>query len=181
MMSPPPVLSSTWPAWSRRISPRPVWKCNSPRRPVQRTAPRSASPRMCEPAGRLQITAPKGWKRYTPLGGREAIDLQIDLPAGSHLRGEADLGAVRCTGRLGEVHLKTGLGEIRLDQAGQVELKTGGGDIIVDQVADHAELRTGTGAVQARSIGGSAVVKNGNGDTWIGEVVGELRVSAANG
>ena len=132
-------------------------------------------------AGRLQIRAPKGWKRYTPLGGRESIDLQINLPAGSHMRGEADLGAVRCTGRLGELHFKTGLGEIRLDQAGQVELKTGGGDIIVDQVADHAELRTGTGAVQARSIGGSAVVKNGNGDTWIGEVVGELRVSAANG
>lgn len=132
-------------------------------------------------AGRLQIRTPKGWKRYTPLGGRESIDVQIDLPAGSHVRGDMDLGAVRCTGRLGESHFKTGLGDIRLDQADQVELKTGGGDIIVDQVAGHAELRTGTGAVQASSIGGSAVVKNGNGDTWIGEVVGELRVSAANG
>jgi hypothetical protein len=132
-------------------------------------------------AGRLQIRAPKGWKRYAPMGGRESIGLQIDLPAGSHVSGEADLGAVHCTGRLGEVHFKTGLGEIRLDQAGQVELKTGAGDIIVDRVADHAELRTGTGAVQARSIGGSAVIKNGNGDTWIGEVVGELQASAANG
>ena len=63
--------------------------------------------------------------------------MQIDLPAGSHVRGEADLGAVRCTGRLGDVHFKTGLGEIRLDQAGQAELKTGGGDIIVDHVADQ--------------------------------------------
>jgi DUF4097 and DUF4098 domain-containing protein YvlB len=95
--------------------------------------------------------------------------------------GEADLGAVRCAGRLGEVRFKTGLGEIRLHQAGQVELKTGGGDIIVDHVADDAELTTSTGAVQVGSIGGSAVVKNGNGDTWIGEIVGELRVSAANG
>jgi DUF4097 and DUF4098 domain-containing protein YvlB len=132
-------------------------------------------------AGRLQIKAPKGWKRYTPLGGGESIDVQINLPAGSHMRGESDLGAVRSMGRLGELHFKTGLGEIRLEQADQVELKTGGGDIIVDQVAGHAELRTGTGAVQARSIGGSAVVKNGNGDTWIGEVAGELRVNAANG
>ena len=96
------------------------------------------------------------------------------------MRGEADLGAVRCTGRLGESTSRRA-GEIRLDQAGPVELKTGAGDIIVDQVADHAELRTGTGAVQVGSIGGSAMVKNGNGDTWIGEVVGELRVSAANG
>ena len=35
--------------------------------------------------------------------------------------------------------------------------------------------------MEARSIGGSAVVKNGNGDIWIGEVVGELQASAANG
>jgi DUF4097 and DUF4098 domain-containing protein YvlB len=132
-------------------------------------------------AGRLQIRAPKGWKRYTPLGGRESIDVQIELPTGSHVRAEADLGAVRCTGRLGDVHIKTALGEIRVDQAGQAELRTGAGDIIVDRVADQAELRTGTGAVQATSIGGSALVKNGNGDTWIGEVAGELRVSAANG
>jgi hypothetical protein len=132
-------------------------------------------------AGRLQVKAPKGWKRYTPLGGRESIDVRIELPAGSHVRGETDLGAVRCTGRLGDVHFKTGLGEIRLEQAGEVEVRSGAGDIIVDQAAGSAELRTGSGAVQARGIGGGAVVTNGNGDTWIGEVSGELRVSAANG
>jgi len=131
--------------------------------------------------GRLQIRAPKGWRRYTPLGGGESVDVQIDLPAGSHVQGEAGMAAFRCTGRLGECRFKTGLGEIRLDQAGLARLTTGGGDIIVDQVTDHAELKTGTGAVQVGSIGGSAVVKNGNGDTWIGEVIGELRVNAANG
>lgn len=131
--------------------------------------------------GRLQITAPKGWRRYTPLGGGESIDVQIGLPSGSHVRGEASMGAVRCTGRLGESRIKTGLGEIRLEEAVLAVLSTGGGDIIVDRVADHAEIHTGTGAVQVRSIGGSAVVKNGNGDTWIGEIAGELRVNAANG
>ena len=131
--------------------------------------------------GRLLIKAPKEWKRFTPLGGRESIAVQIELPVGSHVRAEASLAALRCSGRLGDVHFKTGLGEIRLDQANQVELRTGGGDIIVGQVVGHAELRTGTGAVQVRSIGGSAAIKNGNGDTWIGEVIGELRVNAANG
>ena len=131
--------------------------------------------------GRLLINAPKGWRRYTPLGGGESIDVQIGLPVGSHVRGEASMAAMRCTGRLGECLFRTGLGEIHLDKAGLAQLSTGGGDIIVDQVTDHAEFTTGTGAVQARSIGGSAVVKNGNGDTWIGEVIGELRVNAANG
>jgi hypothetical protein len=131
--------------------------------------------------GRLVIKAPKGWKQYTFRGGGESIDVQIDLPAGSNVQGEAGLAAFRCTGRLGECRFKTGLCEIRLDRAGLAQLRTGGGDIILDRVADDAELTTGTGAVQVGSIGGSAVVKNGNGDTWIGDVLGELCVKAGNG
>ena len=56
--------------------------------------------------GRLTIKAPKGWRRYTPFGGGESIDVQIDLPAGSHVRGEASMAAVRCTGRLGECRFR---------------------------------------------------------------------------
>ncbi len=131
--------------------------------------------------GRLLIKAPKGWRQYTFRGGGDSIDVQIDLPAGSHVQGEAGIAAFRCTGRLGECRFKTGIGEIRLDQAGRAQLSTGGGDIIVDRVVDHAEVATGSGAVRVGSIGGTAVVKNSNGDTWIGEVSGELRVHAANG
>lgn len=131
--------------------------------------------------GRLQIRAPKGWRRYTPLGGRESIDVKISLPVGSHVRGEAGIAAFRGTGRLGDCRLKTGLGEIRLDRAGLAVLRTGAGDITVDQVADRAEIVTGTGALEVGSIGGTAVLKNSNGDTWVGEVTGELRVNAANG
>jgi hypothetical protein len=114
--------------------------------------------------GVLQIKAPKGWKRYTFRGGGESIDVRIELPTGSQLRGEAALAALRSTGTLGECRYKTG-----------------GGDINVDQVAGTAELTTGIGAVRVERIGGLATVKNGNGDTWIGDVVGDLHVKAANG
>ena len=33
-------------------------------------------------AGRLLIKAPKGWRRYTPRGGGDSIDVQIELPGG---------------------------------------------------------------------------------------------------
>jgi DUF4097 and DUF4098 domain-containing protein YvlB len=131
--------------------------------------------------GRLVIKAPKGWRQYTFRGGGESIDVQIALPAGSHVRGEAGMGAVRCTGPLGECHFKTGMGEIQLDQGGPVQINTGAGDITVDKVADHADITTGSGAVQIGCIEGTAVVKNSNGETWIGEVTGDLRVNAANG
>ena len=132
-------------------------------------------------SGRLLIKAPKGWRQLTWRGGGESIDVQVELPAGSHVRGETGVAALRCQGRLGECRYKTGVGDIQLDQAGSVQLKTGGGDLTVEQAVGDAELTTGSGAVRIDRIDGAAVVKNSNGDTWIGEVTGDLRVNAANG
>src|SRR5512132_3336643 len=131
--------------------------------------------------GRLLIKAPKNWRQYTFRGGGESIDVQVELPAGSHLRGETGVAALRCSGRLGECRYKTGVGDIRLDQAGAVQLRTGVGDIIVEGADGDAELTTGSGSLRIDRVGGAAVVKNSNGDTWIGEVAGDLRVNAGNG
>jgi DUF4097 and DUF4098 domain-containing protein YvlB len=97
------------------------------------------------------------------------------------VRVDAGVAAFRCAGRLGECHFKTGVGEIRVEQAGPVQVKTGAGDITVERAVDHAELATGSGAVQIGRVDGSAEIKNSNGETWIGEVTGELTVRAANG
>jgi hypothetical protein len=131
--------------------------------------------------GRLLIKAPKGWRQYKFRGGGESITVQIDLPAGSQVGGEVGVAAFHCTGRLGECRLRTGVGEIHIDQAGPVDLKTGFGDIIIERATGHAEIRTGSGALGIGVIDGSAVVKNSNGDTRIGTVTGDLRVNAANG
>jgi hypothetical protein len=131
--------------------------------------------------GRLLIKAPKGWRQLSPWGGRESIDVQIDLPAGSHVRGEAAVATLRCTGRLGECRYKTSAGDIHVDQAGPVQLRTVAGDIAVNRALDHTEVTTGAGAVWIGTIDGTAVIKNSNGDTRIGEVTGDLRVNAANG
>jgi DUF4097 and DUF4098 domain-containing protein YvlB len=114
--------------------------------------------------GVLQIKAPKGWKRFSFRGGGESIDVQIEVPTGSRLNGEAGLAGLRCSGTLGESRYKTG-----------------GGDITIEGVSGATELTTSTGAVRLERAGGSTVIKNGNGDTWIGEVVGDLQVKAANG
>jgi DUF4097 and DUF4098 domain-containing protein YvlB len=131
--------------------------------------------------GRLLIKAPKGWRQYTFRGGGESIAVQIDVPAGSHVRAEAAVGAVHCTGRLGECNVATGAGDVHVAQTGPVQIKTGIGDISVEHAVGDAVFTTGSGAVRIDSIDGSAVVKNSNGDTWIGEVTGDLRVNGANG
>jgi hypothetical protein len=131
--------------------------------------------------GRLLVKAPKSWRHYAPRGGGDSIDVQIELPAGSELRGEAGVAALHCSGRLGECHYNTGVGDIQVEQAGPARLSTGVGDIGLDRASGHAQISTGSGAVRIGSVDGTAVIKGANGDTWVGDVTRDLRVVAANG
>jgi hypothetical protein len=131
--------------------------------------------------GRLLVKAPKGWRQWSFRGGGESLDVEIGLPAGSHVGGQAGVAALSCKGRIGECRYRVGLGDIQLDQAGPVQLKSGAGDISVNRAAGDSQITTGSGALVIGSIDGAAVVKNSNGDTRIGEVTGDLRVKAANG
>ncbi len=130
--------------------------------------------------GRLLIKAPRSWKQYSPFGGRESIDVAIELPAGSRVEGEAAIADFRSDGRLGECRFTTGVGNIRLDETGPLYLSTSAGSLTVDRVGGRAEV-TGSGQVRIGEIDGPAVIKNLNGVTWVGEVKGDLRCNAANG
>jgi hypothetical protein len=131
--------------------------------------------------GRLLIKAPKSWRRYTIHGGGESIDVQIEVPAGSQVRGDAGIAALHATGRLGECEYKTGVGDIEVEQGGPLHLSSGVGDIAVQRVSGHAEISTGSGSVRLATVDGTASVKGANGDTWIGTISGDLRVGSANG
>jgi Toastrack DUF4097 len=134
--------------------------------------------------GRLLIRAPKGWRQWSPWGpwgGNESIEVEIGVPTGSSLSGQVGVGAVRGTGRIGGCRFRTGVGDIRIEEAGPVELKSGAGDVVLDRIEGTAEVTTGSGSVGIASVDGRLIVKNGNGDTWIGEVTGDARVKAANG
>jgi hypothetical protein len=131
--------------------------------------------------GRLLIKAPKRWRRYTPRGGGESIHVEIGLPSGSGLHGEAGVAALHCTGALGECRYSTGVGDLDIEIAGPANLSTGVGDIAVDRVSGDAQISTGSGALRIRAVTGAAVIKDGNGDIWIGEVSGDLRATSANG
>jgi hypothetical protein len=131
--------------------------------------------------GRVVVRAPKGWRRYTPRGGGESIDVEIALPAGSRVLGESAVAALHCVGLLGDCRYKTGAGDISVDQAGAAHLSTGVGDIELHSVTGHAEVTSGSGALRLGSLQGTAVVKASNGDIWVGVVTGDLRVVSANG
>ena len=130
--------------------------------------------------GHLLVRAPKV-RSWLPRARGGSVDVTIELPAGSDVRGAGQLTDFDCEGPLGDCRLRTGLGQIRVDQAAAVSLKSGIGDLSVDHATGHAELTTGSGDVRARELEASAAIKNSNGDTWVGVAGGDLRIKAANG
>jgi hypothetical protein len=127
--------------------------------------------------GRLSIKTPKP-RGFFGKGGW--VELTIELPAGSRVTGKAASADLHCAGPMGECRLRTGYGDIQVEQAAAVQLHTSYGDITVDRVAGHCEA-TGSGAVRFGEIEGTAVIKNLNGDIRVGDATGELRLNTANG
>jgi DUF4097 and DUF4098 domain-containing protein YvlB len=131
------------------------------------------------PAG-LLVRTPRP-RNLGLIGRAGSVDVTIELPAGSVIRGDASVAAFRATGALGECRIKTSTGSIRLDQTGPADLRTGAGGIEVDRIAGPAEVSTGSGRVRLGEVDGPAVVKNSNGEIWIGAVAADLRIHGANG
>jgi len=126
----------------------------------------------------IRAPRPRGLGR---LGKPGSVDVTVELPAGSSLLGDSSVAAFRSAGRLGEVRIKTSVGDVDLDQTGRLDLSTGVGAITVARVGGDAEVSTGTGRIRLGQIDGAAVVKNSNGGTRIDAVAGDLRISADNG
>lgn len=128
----------------------------------------------------LLVKAPKhrSWRPRSPGG---SIDLRIELPAGSSLRGTGQMADFACDGSLADCRIKTGLGRIVVDEVGAPNLRTGIGDITVERASGHADINVGSGDVRVAELGAGAVIKNSNGDTWVGAAEGDLRINAANG
>jgi Putative adhesin len=131
--------------------------------------------------GELRISAPRGWKQYSPFAGSESIEVSIELPSGSRVHLESTVGGVSASGRLAGCSLTTGLGDIRLDDADVVDARTGTGDVTLGHATGNAQITTSSGAIRARRIDGSAVVKNSYGTTRLGTVTGALRFQGAHG
>ncbi|MFI6679386.1 DUF4097 family beta strand repeat-containing protein [Kribbella sp. NPDC050470] len=128
--------------------------------------------------GKLSVRHPKLRTVLSKKFGR--VEVVVELPAGSDVHADTAQGDYVVEGVVGSCRLKTPAGDIRVEQAGSVELKTSGGRVLVDHVRGQAEVR-GNREIRIRRVDGGAVLKNIGGDSWVGEVAGELRVSAANG
>ncbi|MEU1689836.1 DUF4097 family beta strand repeat-containing protein [Micromonospora sp. NPDC005707] len=130
--------------------------------------------------GTLRITGPKS-RAFDFSRKTRSVDVSIELPSGSHVSAEMQVGDYRCAGRLGQCRLKTSVGKIWLERTGPLRVSTSAGHVTADTVSGDAEISTGSGKVRIGEVQGTAVVKNSNGDTTVDTVTGDVRVRAANG
>ncbi len=112
--------------------------------------------------GELTVRASKT-VMWSVFGWTGAIDVTIELPAGSRIDADA-AGDVRCTGRLGESRINSSTGDITMDQS-----------------IGRTDVTTANGRIRIRRVDGAATVKSANGAVSVGEVTGDLRLSSANG
>ncbi|MGW2180400.1 DUF4097 family beta strand repeat-containing protein [Streptomyces sp. NPDC001732] len=127
--------------------------------------------------GRLTIRTPK---KRTLFGKPGFIEVSIELPAGSDVRGTSGMGSLFCEGSFGEVVLKSSLGDLQVDEAAGADLRTDHGDIRLAHSTGDVEV-VGGGRIEIGTVAGTATVKNSNGTTEIGEVTGGLKTNSANG
>jgi DUF4097 and DUF4098 domain-containing protein YvlB len=130
--------------------------------------------------GVLRIKGPKA-RAFDFSRKTRSVDVSVELPSGSRVSAEIQMGDFRCAGRLGESRFKTSAGDIRLERTGPLRLHSGAGHVTVDGVAGNAEISTGTGRVRVGEVDGTAVVKSSNGDIVIDAVAGDVRMRTANG
>ncbi|MDQ6709020.1 MAG: DUF4097 domain-containing protein [Candidatus Dormibacteraeota bacterium] len=116
--------------------------------------------------GRLEVRAPRS--RHLGLIGRPgAIDLVVQVPRGSHLRGNSSYGDIDTEGQLGDCFLKTSYGTLQVQDVGALTLETSGGNITAGRVAGVAELSTSSGDVRIEETSAPANLKTSAGDVRV--------------
>ena len=129
-----------------------------------------------------QVVVLAAQRRTGFFAGFEKLTVSVTLPASSELAtklGSADLDS---SGRLGNVKIKSGSGEVRLGELGADALvETGSGDVTFDSVAGQLRIKSGSGDVEVDRLGSAAAISTGSGDVQIGASHGDVTVKSGSG
>ncbi|MCR3747289.1 DUF4097 domain-containing protein [Lentzea californiensis] len=118
--------------------------------------------------GVLRISAEGGNKIF---GSSGAVEITVQLPAGSRVEAKAASAEFRGVGRLGDVNVESAQSDVKIDEASNVHVQTQAGDVTVGRLNGSAEISTLKGDISVAS-GLSASLDAG---TSYGRVTNSLR------
>ncbi len=134
------------------------------------------------------------------FGSSRQLSVNVSMPRDSRLSTKLGSADVRVEGRLGETRLRSGSGDVRIDElgadasietgsgdvqvdavAGALLVKSGSGDVTLDRLASPAEVSTGSGDVLVVSAREALAAKSGSGDLRVRDALADVVLSTASG
>ncbi|KUO12220.1 DUF4097 family beta strand repeat-containing protein [Streptomyces sp. DSM 15324] len=121
--------------------------------------------------GVLWVEAPAAKNRL--LGNTGAVEVTVQLPAGSRVDGKAAAAELRVVGRLGDIAFEGAYRQVKIDEAASVRLAATDGDIEIGRLGGPAEISTARGDIRiAEAVSGSVVLGTQSGDISVTAAAG---------
>ncbi|MFF4365150.1 DUF4097 family beta strand repeat-containing protein [Streptomyces sp. NPDC001594] len=121
--------------------------------------------------GVLRIAAAPAKNRL--LGSSGAVEVTVQLPAGSHVEAKAAAADLRGVGRLGAVVFEGAQAQVKLDEATSARLTVQAGDVVLGRLNGPAEISTQKGDITvAEAAKGAVTLTTQHGDITIGTARG---------
>jgi len=125
--------------------------------------------------GVLRIAAKPAKNQY--LGPSGSVEVTVQLPAGSRIKGKSAAAELRGVGRLGDVVFEGAYRRIKVDEAASLHLTAVDGDVEVGRLGGSSEISTARGDIRiSEAVRGTLVLRTESGDISVGAATG---VSAA--
>ncbi|MEU8971098.1 DUF4097 family beta strand repeat-containing protein [Streptomyces monashensis] len=116
--------------------------------------------------GVLSVQVPEAKNR---LLGTGAVEVTVQLPAGSRVEAKAASAELRSVGRLGEVVFDGAYRQIKIDEAASLRLAATDGDVEVGRLTGPAEISTARGDIRiAEAVRGTVTLHTQQGDITVG-------------
>ncbi|XUM00042.1 DUF4097 family beta strand repeat-containing protein [Streptomyces venezuelae ATCC 10712] len=121
--------------------------------------------------GVLRIEAPSG--RNQLFGPSGAVEVTVQLPAGSRVEAKSAAAELRGVGRLGDVTFESAQATVKLDEAASARLTLQAGDVTVGRLGGDAEIRTRQGDLRiGEAVRGTVVLRTDSGEINVGAARG---------
>ncbi|MFF3863607.1 DUF4097 family beta strand repeat-containing protein [Streptomyces sp. NPDC002209] len=125
--------------------------------------------------GVLRIEAAPAKNRI--LGSSGAVEVTVQLPAGSRVEAKAASVELRGVGRLGDVAFEGAQATVKIDEAASARLTLMSGDVSVGRLGGDAQISTQKGDLQiTEAVRGTVTLRTEHGEITVGAARG---VSAA--
>jgi hypothetical protein len=121
--------------------------------------------------GVLRIEAPAA--RNQILGASGALEVTIQLPAGSRVEAKSAGAEFRSVGRLGDVAFEGRQATVEIDEAAGARLTVLAGEVSVGRLGGPAEISTQKGGIRiAEAVRGTVTLRTGHGEISVGAAHG---------